>query len=77
MNNNHCPDCAHRDTIIRQQEKRIAQLERIIQQALLTASTIQANAGQILNTTGQPRGRWAFAKGADQAAQVIGSRLEG
>lgn len=69
-----CQDCAAKDATIQAQRQRIRILENIIRQAQNACAAIALSADQLMSQH-QPRAKWAFAKGAKQAAQVISRYL--
>lgn len=72
-----CQSCAARDAIIQRQQAEIIRLQRVIQSAQAVSARIEAEADKVLNGSGVPRGKWAFAKGAKDAAEAIYRRLAG
>lgn len=78
-----CARCLVLEGIVMAQKIEIAflraeinRLKRIIAGARSAAAVITTGADQVMSSH-QPRGKWAYAKGAKQSAQAIGRRLAG
>lgn len=69
-----CSNCQTQAAVIRRQQAEIIRLNRIIQQAGLVSAKIASDADNLMSQP-LPRGKWAYAKGARQAAQAIGKYL--
>ncbi len=75
MNNVTCENCEFLKLHIGKQQSEIIRLRTIIAEARGIAYDIEIKADEIMSTH-QPRGKWAFARGARQSALTIARRLE-
>lgn len=65
-----CPHCPDKDDLIQRQQREIARLRRIIEQAQAACASIADGAKETLSEH-QPRGTWGFAKGTLETAEII------
>lgn len=70
-------DCGPQELEVERLRNRIMRMETIIKELLHYTAKVEAETGQILGqSSGVPRGKWSFAKGADRIARDVRRFLE-
>lgn len=72
-----CDQCRTLQAEVLRQQNEIMRLQRIIQQAQMISSKIADKANGLMTRGGIPKGKWAYARGACEAATTILSYLAG
>lgn len=72
-----CDQCRTLQAEVIRQQLEITRLQRIIQNAQTVAVKIADKANGLMTRGNVPRGKWAFAKGACEAATAILNYLAG
>lgn len=72
-----CTNCRTLQAEVIRQQLEITRLQRIIQNAQVISTKIADKANGLMSKGGIPRGKWAYAKGACEAATTILSYLAG